>query len=464
MAKWIPRIDGRTGPVYHEIAQAIARDIASGRLRPGDRLPTHRALARALAVTVATITRAYAEAERRGLTVGTAGRGTFVRDRRHDPVAPDDAPQTAGDFVDLSRSFPIEAPALKAIFEQHLTEIGVARTADLLGQGPSLGLPAHREAAAQWVSLRIGSADPARTVIVGGAQNGIMFALAALALPGDTILAEALSHASLRPVATMLGVRVAGVAIDGEGIVPDALEAACRRYVPKAVFLAPTFHSPTGSLMSFARRETVVAICRRYGTMIIEDDTNGMLDEKSVPLTALAPESCIYLIACAETLAGSFRLGYVHAPAPVLERAAGIAIATIGTTAPLAAELATRMIHSGDALRAAIWKRGVAEERRRMALDLFPAERACSHPGAPQIWLRLDRPWSGDAYAAAARRRGIGVAPASVFAVDTQAPHPDGVRIGLTAPEENADVPLALSTLAGLLAEGGAEGFGLRVA
>jgi DNA-binding transcriptional MocR family regulator len=251
----------------------------------------------------------------------------------------------------------------------------------------------------------------------------------------------------------MMGVRVVGVEIDEEGMIPEALAAACRRHIPKAVFLAPTFQSPTGALMPYSRREMIAAVCRRHGVTIIEDDTNGLLDERSVPLAAIAPESCIFLTACAETLAGSVRIGYVHAPAAVIERSAGIACAASAPTSALAAEITTHLIDSGAALRAAAWKRGVAEERRRLALDIFRDGNAVAHPGAPQMWIKLARPWSGDGFAAAARQRGIGVAPASAFAVDPDMPRPEGVRVGLTVAERDVDVPRALSTLAELLDE-----------
>jgi len=77
---WLPDLTNGAGPRYRAIADALATDIASGRLLPGQRLPPQRALADALGVTVGTVTRAYAEAERRGLLDATVGRGSFVRD------------------------------------------------------------------------------------------------------------------------------------------------------------------------------------------------------------------------------------------------------------------------------------------------------------------------------------------------------------------------------------------------
>jgi DNA-binding GntR family transcriptional regulator len=79
MTIWIPDLSSHRGPRYLAIADALAIDIRSSRLSPGDRLPTHRELAYQLGVTVGTVTRAYGEAERRGLIGGEVGRGTFVR-------------------------------------------------------------------------------------------------------------------------------------------------------------------------------------------------------------------------------------------------------------------------------------------------------------------------------------------------------------------------------------------------
>ena len=76
---WLPRLEGRRGPKYRVIADAIDEDVQNGALRAGTKLPPHRDLAGHLGVTVTTITRAYTEAARRGLTSGHVGRGTFIR-------------------------------------------------------------------------------------------------------------------------------------------------------------------------------------------------------------------------------------------------------------------------------------------------------------------------------------------------------------------------------------------------
>ena len=102
MTKWTPGLEGRSGPRYLAIAEALAAEVTQGWLKPGARLPTHRDLAFRLGVTIGTVSRAYAEAERRGLVYGEVGRGTFVR--APTPSVPADLSGSGGDFVDQTTS------------------------------------------------------------------------------------------------------------------------------------------------------------------------------------------------------------------------------------------------------------------------------------------------------------------------------------------------------------------------
>src|SRR5512144_793969 len=100
MTMWSPRLEGRSGPRYLAIVDALNEDVSSGTLLEGARLPTHRDLAEQLGVTVGTVSRAYAEAARRGLLSGEVGRGTFVRSE-----AP---PVEAAAPIDLGQNHPPE--------------------------------------------------------------------------------------------------------------------------------------------------------------------------------------------------------------------------------------------------------------------------------------------------------------------------------------------------------------------
>src|SRR5260370_14866286 len=99
---WVPTLTDRDGPLYRRIVEALTADIASGRLRRGQQLPTHRVLAKALGIDLTTVTRAYTEARQRGLTEARTGPGTFVAEstaqvpHATDPQAP----------IDLSMNLP----------------------------------------------------------------------------------------------------------------------------------------------------------------------------------------------------------------------------------------------------------------------------------------------------------------------------------------------------------------------
>src|SRR5262249_30002319 len=98
---WTPTLNDRDGPVYQRIVEALTSDIASGRLRRGQQLPTHRALARSLGIDLTTVTRAYSEARQRGLTEARIGQGTFVAETMVTP-----RPGAALPQFDLSMNLP----------------------------------------------------------------------------------------------------------------------------------------------------------------------------------------------------------------------------------------------------------------------------------------------------------------------------------------------------------------------
>jgi DNA-binding transcriptional MocR family regulator len=453
MTTWIPAIATRVGPRYLAIADMLAADIAAARLKPGDRLPTHRDLAWKLGVTVGTVTRAYAEAERRGLIAGEVGRGTFIRERIGDTInaMPSPAPLT-DDYVDLSRNLPAIVGPAAGLIARHMAELSREDLTPLLAYAPNAGLAAHREAGAAWIARRGIAADPARVAVVAGAQNGMMLAIAALARPGDVVLTEALTFYGMKSIANLLGVRLVGVELDDDGLVPEALEAACRQHAPKAIYALPTFQNPTTSLMPIERRHQIAAICRRYGVAIIEDDIYGFLDESNTPLSSLAPELGIFITSLSKSIAPGVRIGYLHAPEAIVQRVSAAIRASAYMTTPMAAELAARMIRSGDALKAAAWQKGLAERRQTLAAGILEGHDFTAHPAAFQIWLKLPEPWRREEFVDVARRRGVGVAPANAFAVG-RAPVPHAVRIALAAPDTDEATTRALGTLVEILEE-----------
>ena len=131
-----------------------------------------------------------------------------------------------------------------------------------MGVCAQAGLCGARAAAARWIAGVGLDASPERTIITGGAHQAIVVAFAALARPGDTVLAEALTYAGICHVAERCGVRLHGLALDDEGVLPDALDAAGRTAGARFLIVNPTVHNPTTGTMPLPRREAIVALAR----------------------------------------------------------------------------------------------------------------------------------------------------------------------------------------------------------
>lgn len=452
MTSWVPDLSQQDGPRYVAIADKLAQDIAAGRLKAGERLPTHRDLAWKLGVTVGTITRAYAEAERRGLVAGEVGRGTFIRERPVDSPPPPPAAADDG-FVDLARNFPPGWRDNREIGEI-VAEIGrSAELADLLGYSPNLGQRAHREAGAQWVARSGLKACAAQIALSNGAQHAMLVAFAALTRPGDVVLTEQLTFYGMKSLATQLSLRLHGVAIDDDGLVPDALEAACRQTAAKVLYCIPTLHNPTTALMPAERRAAIAEICRRHEVTIVEDDIYGFLaPDAPPPLSSFAPDHSVFVTSLSKCVAPGLRVGFLRASEQMIERLGSSLRTTTWMATPLTAEIAARLIRSGQAQRIAQQVCDETRARQAIAARILNNADYASHETSFHIWLKLPEPWRREEFTNQVRRRGVGVAPADAFAVG-RAPVPHAVRVGLSAARDHAQLERALTIVGEVLRE-----------
>ena len=259
MTIWIPDLTSSIGPRYKAIAEALAIDARSGKLKAGDRLPTHRDLAYRLGVTVGTVTRAYAEAQRRGLIEGHVGRGSFLAQPVNLPAVFGQPEQEQSGLIEMSLAFPppqANDSLLHSTFAELARQPGISR---LLDYQPHGGMAHHRAAGAAWMETHGLSVPSERIVVTAGAQHGLAICLGALLRPGDVLLTEPLTYPGIRAVAELFKLRIQSVAMDDDGILPEALEAACRDGAPRALYCIPTLQNPSGSIMSHERRAAIAA-------------------------------------------------------------------------------------------------------------------------------------------------------------------------------------------------------------
>lgn len=454
MTNWTPDLTRHRGPRYLAIAEALAEDISSGRLPIGARVPTHRELAYQLGLTVGTVTRGYAEATARGLIDGEIGRGTFVRERPAPGFGEAPTEPKERDNIDFGLNYPPLGDEEEAAFRSGLRDIaGSSQLGSLLGYTPHGGLERHRRAVAQWFRGRDIPADPNRTIVTSGAQNGMMLAFAAMLEPGNVVLVDRFTFPGMISLAAMLRLRLVTVDMDDEGVLPDALEAACRQHGPRAYYAIPTMHNPTCATLSIERRRAIARIAQSQDLLIVEDDIYRFLDDAPPePLVGLAPEHVIFLSSASKQLVPGLRIGGLIAPDRMMARIETAIRTSTWMPAPPMAELLARWIDDGTATRLEDRKRHIMAERQTILRRILGDHHVVSHPRSMHAWLGLPEGREAREFAQAAAARGVLVSPGDFFSA-TRGPGRRHVRICIGNPSTSDTIAEGLGILRDLLGD-----------
>jgi DNA-binding transcriptional MocR family regulator len=443
--EWIPTISGDAGPVYRQISDAIEADIASGRLRRGQQLPTHRALAQALGIDLTTVTRAYSDARHRGFIDARVGQGTFVSETTTRATV--DVPLAVK--IDLSMNVPpqpVEA-SLDVRIERGLASIHRhAGISSFLNYQQPGGSEDDQHAVASWLRARMPNVPSDQIVIYPGSQSAIFNILLSFVSPGDVVLTEALTFPGVKSAAEKLGIRLIGVAMDEQGILPDALSKACKLHKPKAVYLIPTMHNPTTATMGRERRKDVADVLRRAGTFLIEDDAYGAL-EPSLPLLAeLLPSQTFLTVSLSKCIAPALRVSFLLAPDTSAAQTLRHSLqATTQMAPPLMSALVMEWLRSGAADQIITAIRNEAVGRQQLAARILKGHSFSAHPKGHHLWLSLPSHWNRLDFVSELFRQGLAVVSSEAFAVDQRPPH--AVRICLGAARNRAELSTALQLL-----------------
>ena len=447
---WHPELPEGRGPRYLAIVEHLADDITSGSLQTGDRLPTHRDLARQLEVTVGTVSRAYQEAERRGLVVGEVGRGTFVRSDPEE-LCPMGEMDDRDGLIDLAMNFPVRLPkemGLQASLAQVAQSRGLRR---LLDYQPHAGTESHRRAGAAWINRTGLAATSDRVLVCNGGQHALMVILSAMTRPGDVVLTEELTYGGMKAIAGLRQLRLRGLPMDEHGLRPDLLLQALRANGARILYTMPSIHNPTGVVMPEQRRREIAGIAREHDVLVIEDDIFGFLLEDGPPtLSSFLPELSCFVTSISKSLAPGLRIGYVLAPERLIPRLTGTLWTTAGMACTLGSEVAATWIRDGKAERIVEWRREEAGVRQDIARRILGHLDYTTHPMSYHLWLQLPEPWRSDELANQCRQHGVAICPAETFIVGRgQAPH--AVRIALGAEESRDRLEKGLETVAAIL-------------
>ena len=450
---WFPDLSQARGPKYRVLTEAIRSAVADGALAEGEKLPPVREIAWQLKVTPGTVARAYGLLTDAGVLEAQVGRGTFVAGNAEPKV------------IDGPLIYPIER-AYADFRGCHVSDVGqgriVQKIMEQLSQrthGSYIDYPTAiedqpcRVAVCDWVGTDHVGPVTADDVVLGyGAQNCVIMALQAL-LHGATpvILTEELAYPGVRHAARLLRAKLVGLAMDNEGIRPDALERAYRQHGGQVLVTSAEVHSPTTIRTSLRRKQEIAALARRYNLPIIEDDCHRICPTDIPAYRAMLPEQGWYVSSLTKGVSSALRFGFTVAPklqAPVARQAAQSSF--YGMSQPVL-DVANELLKSGQAasIRREVVKQLTAQIQ--VAVNALGRWDITWRPDAPFIWLRLPRGWRASSFAVACEKAGVRLKSADEFALpDGSAPNAVRLAINTCMPQEQ--FLTALETINGLLA------------
>lgn len=441
---------------YVQIRDRIVALVDEGALRPGDRLPATRALASTIGVHRTTVVRAYEEVRALGYVESRPGSYTRVRQRGRRPgtVPPQagHADQELLDWFDFATS-PVRdahqlasAPGVEGCpedtidFERLAADPSLAPTEDLrrsLKNVLTRGGPTALDYAdpAGWRPLRATISRRMRAhgvdvsadeiLITAGAQQGMDLAFRLLTRPGDRVALEAPTYSMAHALVRLHGLEAIEIPMLDDGMDLDALERALEAGDIKLIYTIPNFHNPTGVTTDQVHRETLLNLCERHSTPLLEDGFEeemkyfgkAVLPVKSMDVRGIV----LYVGTFSKVVFPGLRMGWIAAPKNAVTLLTTIQRASSLAANTLAQAVAERFCQRGEF--DSHLRRVHRVYRRRLQALLgglqrhLPTEVQWTKPcGGYTLWLRLPATGSEeDAWCKQLARAGVRVAPGSAF-------------------------------------------------
>jgi GntR family transcriptional regulator/MocR family aminotransferase len=453
-------------PIFLQIARAVSDDVRRGRLRPGDALPGSRTLAISLGVHRNTVLAAYRELAAEGW-IATDRKETVVSASLPDPTprrfalsaAPrEDVPARVGfelrpmsDRWDAPPVYPkgtlVLASGLPDLRLLPIAPLARAYRRVLRARGgravldygdPRGHLRLRTALATMLCSLRGLAASPETLLVTRGSQMAIDLVARTLIAPGDVVAVEGLGYRPAWAALRAAGARLVPIAIDEHGLRIDALAEALKNEPIRAIYATPHHQYPTTKVLPPGRRLQLLELARTHRFAIIEDDYDYEFHYEGRPVLPLASADragvVVYVGTLSKVLAPGLRLGFVVAPAPLLERIASVR-AFVDRQGDQATECAVaEMIDDGEVQRHVRRMRNAYRARRDAFVEALSSLGGAVEYDVPAggmaLWLRA-HDVDMEAWAAASAKQGAAFYTARRFAFDGR-PRPFA-RIGFAA-------------------------------
>ncbi|GAA5232686.1 PLP-dependent aminotransferase family protein [Verticiella sediminum] len=321
-----------------------------------------------------------------------------------------------------------DAEGLRVAAGNALLEAGAS-----LQYGPTQGDPLLVQALVQACGARGIACAPADVLVTTGSQQAFDLLVRTGIDPGDVVCVESPTYPAVLQTLRLAGARIQDVPVDAEGLDVDALADWLRGCAPadrpKLVYTVPTFSNPSGTTLSPARREALVALAREYGFLIVEDDPYSELRFAGAPVASLyrvgaaaggGDNPVIYLSSLSKTVAPALRIGWMVGRADVLRRCTVAKQTADLCTSGLAQRIAAAYLDSGR--YAPTVARACAEYAARMRAmmqalraDLAEWLDAVEPAGGMFVWARARRPLDAERLFKAAVEARVLFVPGKAF-------------------------------------------------
>jgi GntR family transcriptional regulator/MocR family aminotransferase len=397
-----------TIPLYRQVYERFVAVIADGTLKPGDRIPSARALMTDLGLARGTVNSAYELLAAEGYVVAQGQAGTIVtpvlraripkREVQPKLTAALEAPSFRPDSI-----LPLQMglPALDVFPRKIWARLGANRiramqTSDMV-HPPVCGLGELRVAIAAYLQVSRGiMCAPTQVFVTSGYRHSIELISRALLNPGDQVWYENPGYPPTRQLMGMLSLKGVPIPVDNEGIdVACGIELAPRA---RAAIVTPAHQSPLCVTLSLPRRLALLEWAAQNKGWVIEDDYDGEYRYVSRPLPALksldAKGRVLYAGTFSKVLMPSLRLAYLVVPDALTERFEQV-VHTLGTgTSHLVQATVTSFMREGHFARHIQRMRRLYAERRDATVAGLESELGDyvdfdAQPGGMHLILRL---------------------------------------------------------------------------
>lgn len=446
---WRPDLSGESGPKYMAIVNKLEKDIKSGALRPGTKLPPQRELADFLDVNLSTVFRAFKLCEQRGLLSASVGSGTFV------------SSDATSEQVLLSRKEGAQSiemgaiiPGVKANLKVKQYLEGLLKRPDaltLFSYGVPEGTRRHREAGAIWFQKAGFQTDSGHIALAAGGQNALMAALGTFFKSGDRVGADPLTFSGAKTAAKLLGIQL--IPIQGRDceMTEEGLRYAIQNENIKGIYVIPDYHNPTTHVMSLETRIMIARIAQETKLIVIEDAINSALMEHPMPpIAAFAPEQTVCLSSLSKSVSAGLRTAFVHVPDAYYPELVNTLYSMNTATSPLLATVSAGLIEDGIADEIVAERKREIAERNRIVNEVLAGFSVVSELSCPFRYIRLPEHFTGQSFEICANAAGVQLYGAERFAVGNK-PVEKAVRISVTTPATIEDLTEAIHRLRELL-------------